>query len=120
MKRSLIFALPLILTIGLFALFASQINRDPDELPSALMNKSAPEFTLKAVDGHDQPGFSSADLKGQLSLVNVWASWCVPCREEHKFLMRLAERGDIKMFGINYNDQPENARDFLKKTRQSF
>ncbi|WP_027835858.1 DsbE family thiol:disulfide interchange protein [Maritalea myrionectae] len=120
MKRTLIFALPLVLTIALFALFASQINRDPDLLPSALMNKPAPEFTLQPVEGHDQPGFSSADLKGQLSLVNVWASWCVPCREEHEFLMRLAERDDIKLFGINYNDQPENARDFLRKLGNPF
>lgn len=120
MKRVLFFALPLVLTIALFGLFASQINRNPDLLPSALMNKPAPTFTLAAIDGLDRPGFSSDDLKGQLSLVNVWASWCVPCREEHEFLMRLAERDDLKLFGINYSDQPENARDFLRKLGNPF
>ncbi|MGJ8529507.1 DsbE family thiol:disulfide interchange protein [Maritalea sp.] len=113
MKRVLIYLIPLVLTGGLFLLFATQINENPNLLPSALLNKQAPEFELPPVEGHDQPGFSTADLKDQLTLVNVFASWCVPCRDEHEFLVELAKRDDVKIYGINYNDQPENARRFL-------
>jgi len=113
MKRFAIYLIPLVLALGLFALFASQIDKDPNLLPSALLNKDAPTFELAGIEGHDQPGFATADLTGQLTLVNVFASWCVPCRDEHEFLIELAKRDDIKVFGINYNDQPENARAFL-------
>ncbi|MCZ4272310.1 DsbE family thiol:disulfide interchange protein [Maritalea porphyrae] len=113
MKRIWIYLLPLIITGGLFALFASQINKDPNLLPSALLNKPAPQFELAGIEGHNQSGFSTQDLMGQITLVNVFASWCVPCRDEHEFLIALAKRSDVKIYGINYNDQPENARQFL-------
>lgn len=113
MKRIWIYLLPLVLTGGLFALFASQIDKNPNLLPSALLNKAAPQFELGPIEGHPQPGFSTSDLMGQITLVNVFASWCVPCRDEHEFLVELATRKDVKIFGINYNDQPENARSFL-------
>lgn len=113
MKKFAIYLLPLVIAGGLFALFASQIDKDPNLLPSALINKPAPQFELPALEGHNQPGFSTADFSGQLTLVNVFASWCVPCRDEHKFLIDLAKRDDIIIYGINYNDPPENARSFL-------
>lgn len=113
MKRIWIYLVPLVLAGGLFALFASQINEDPNLLPSALLNKDAPQFELGPIEGHNQSGFSTKDLMGQVTLVNVFASWCVPCRDEHEFLIELAKRGDVKIYGINYNDQPENARAFL-------
>ena len=113
MKKFAIYLLPLVIAGGLFALFASQIDKDPNLLPSALINKPAPQFELPALEGHDQPGFSTADFAGQLTLVNVFASWCAPCRDEHEFLIDLAKRDDVKIYGINYNDPPENARSFL-------
>jgi len=113
MKRIWIYLLPLVITGALFALFASQINKDPNLLPSALLNKPAPQFELGPVEGHTQSGFSTADMLGQLTLVNVFASWCVPCRDEHEFLIELSKRDDIQIYGINYNDQPQNALSFL-------
>jgi cytochrome c biogenesis protein CcmG/thiol:disulfide interchange protein DsbE len=100
--------------ILLAALFYRGLSGDPSEIPSALIGKPVPQFSLPPVDGLATPGFGSADLgKGGITLVNVWGSWCVPCRSEHPLLTELARRDDIKVFGINYKDEPENARRFL-------
>lgn len=85
-------------------------NRD---VPSALIGRPAPTFDLPPVPGMELPGFSSADLQGKVSVVNVWASWCVPCRVEHPVLMRLAGMKDFQLLGLNYRDVPENARRYL-------
>jgi cytochrome c biogenesis protein CcmG/thiol:disulfide interchange protein DsbE len=98
----------------LAALFYRGLSGDPGEIPSALIGKPVPQFTLPPVDGLAQPGFSAADLAtGQVTLVNVWGSWCVPCRSEHPLLIELGRRKDIRVFGIDYKDEPENARRFL-------
>jgi cytochrome c biogenesis protein CcmG/thiol:disulfide interchange protein DsbE len=79
----------------------------------ALIDKPVPEFELAAVEGHGQPGFSTADLAGNgVVVVNVFASWCVPCRAEHPFLMELANE-PVEIYGLNYDDPAENARAFL-------
>lgn len=102
---------------GLF-LFGLQTG-DPSRLPSALIGKPVPEFSLPPLeglktDGKPVPGFSRADLaKGKVSIMNVWASWCVPCRTEHPFLVQLAEQSGAPLFGLNYKDPPEAARRFL-------
>lgn len=115
MIRTLIVGLPLLVALGLFALFATQIGRDPNFVPSALIGDPVPDFELAALGTLPQPGFTDEDLQGQVTVVNVFASWCVPCRAEHEFLMQLATRGDIAVYGINYDDAPANAAAFLSE-----
>ncbi len=112
MKRLALALAPLVVLAGLVTLFWANIDRDPNEVPSVLLNKPVPDFSLPPVEGLDTPGLDSAALKGQVSVVNVFASWCVPCRAEHPFLMELSKTG-IPIFGINQKDVAENARAFL-------
>jgi cytochrome c biogenesis protein CcmG/thiol:disulfide interchange protein DsbE len=111
--RYLLFALPLILLVALVAVFATSMDRDADLVRSVLIDKPAPQFALAAVEGLDVPGFDTAALAGQPTLVNVFASWCVPCRDEHPLLESIKAETGIRMFGINHSDAPENARAFL-------
>ncbi|WMT86952.1 DsbE family thiol:disulfide interchange protein [Pelagibacterium sp. 26DY04] len=105
--------LPLVVLVGLIAVFATQMGRSTSFVPSALIDRPVPSFDLAAIEGHDQPGFATADMAGNgVVVVNVFASWCVPCRAEHPLLMDLADR-DVALFGINYDDPAENARAFL-------
>lgn len=83
------------------------------KLPSALIGKAAPVTPLPPLEGLNLPGFDPAQLKGHVTLVNIFASWCAPCRDEHPELMELAKRNDIKLVGFNYKDRDENARRFL-------
>lgn len=116
--------LPLLVFVGLAAVFAVQLlsGKDSSAIPSALIGKQAPQTNLPAVeglmrDGVPVPGLNSEDFKtgpgGKLTLVNVWGSWCVPCRQEHPLLMEIARDSRIRLVGLNYKDQPENARRFL-------
>jgi len=112
--------LPLIVFGLLSALFLVQLlsGKDASQVPSALIDKPAPEFDLPPVPelteaGQPVPGVARADLLGTVSVVNVFASWCVPCRQEHPLLEDLARSGKAQMIGINYKDKPENARRFL-------
>lgn len=89
------------------------LGLNPREIPSVLIDKQVPEFTLPAVKGGEL-GLASADLKaGEPTMVNVFASWCVPCRAEHPFLMALKDEGAIAIHGLNYKDKPDQARRFL-------
>jgi cytochrome c biogenesis protein CcmG/thiol:disulfide interchange protein DsbE len=109
------FLLPLLIFAVLAAVFLLKLESggDPSAIPSALIGKPAPEFDLPALDGSDRPGFKRGDLIGPVTVVNVFASWCGPCREEHPQLTELAKDGRIRLVGINYKDQAENARRFL-------
>lgn len=111
-RRRLIHALPLVGVAGLLGVIGSQLGRDPSLVSSPLIGKQVPQFDLPPVQGRTQ-GLASKNLYGQVSLVNVFASWCVACREEHPFLMALAREGTLPVFGINYKDAPADAAAWL-------
>jgi cytochrome c biogenesis protein CcmG/thiol:disulfide interchange protein DsbE len=117
--RRLLFLIPVLVFAGVGIGLALGLTRDPSILPSALIGKPVPEFDLPPLDGLDRPGLASADLEGRAVLVNVFASWCVPCRAEHPILMRLAERG-VPIYGINYKDKPDQAGAWLGELGDPF
>lgn len=89
---------------------------DPSKLPSALIGKPVPVFDLPGIEGMSVPGIASRDLaQGGVTVLNVFASWCAPCHDEHPFLMDLAKRGGFRLAGLNYKDDPADARRFLGK-----
>ena len=105
--------LPLVALVALIAVFALNIDRDPTLVHSVLIDKPAPDFSLPAVAGLGLPGFDTAKLKGQVTVVNVFASWCIPCRDEHPALEALKSLTGIPIYGINQKDAAENAKAFL-------
>jgi cytochrome c biogenesis protein CcmG/thiol:disulfide interchange protein DsbE len=125
-RRTWLALLPLVVFLALAALFFFRLGSgDPSRVPSALIGRLAPETNLPPVegltrDGKPVPGLSSADLKGAVTLVNVWASWCVPCHEEIPLLVKLGEDKRLKLVGINYKDRPDNARRFLGRYGNPF
>ena len=111
MMRRLPYLLPVLLFIAVAGYFAVGLTRDPQTLPSAMIDKPVPAFALPpAIEG--VPGLSDADLKGQVALVNIFASWCAPCRIEHPLLTGLAREG-VTIFGINQKDKPQAVARFL-------
>ena len=118
-RRWWVFLVPLIVAAALGAMFAVGLNHDPAVLPSALLNKPAPAFTLPPLPGADRPGLSRADLGGKPMLVNVFASWCVPCRVEQPMLERLAAQG-VTIMGIDYKDRPQDVKDWLGEMGNPF
>ncbi len=122
--RRWLFALPLVLFLALAALFFGRLFAgDPSRLPSALIGRPAPTAPLPPLEGMRAgglpiPGLDLPTLRGKAVVVNVFASWCGPCRDEHPYLLKLAEtpafrEGRAVMAGLNYKDDPENARRFL-------
>lgn len=111
-RKRLVFLLPVTLFIALAIALAWGLTRDPGELPSVLIGKPVPEFALPPVQGRTL-GLSSIDLQGEVSLVNVFASWCTACREEHPLFMRLSTSGVVPIHGLNYRDRPEDAAGWL-------
>lgn len=111
--RKLFYLLPLLAFLALAAWFALALrpSYDPQTLPSAMIDQPAPAFDLTSLNGGANLALNG--LKGQVVLVNFFASWCVPCRVEHPILMRLAEQEHIALYGIDYKDQPEAARRIL-------
>jgi cytochrome c biogenesis protein CcmG, thiol:disulfide interchange protein DsbE len=115
MIRYLLFGLPLIALVALVAVFALSIDRDPALVRSVLIDKPAPALAMPEVPELGVPGFDGAALRGEVTLVNVFASWCIPCRDEHPLLVELKETTGVRLFGINQADAPENAREFLQE-----
>jgi cytochrome c biogenesis protein CcmG/thiol:disulfide interchange protein DsbE len=110
--RRLLYILPLIAFAAVAAWFAVGLTRDPGIVPSALIDRPIPDFALPPLD-EDRPALSDATIKGRVALVNVFASWCVPCKVEHPILMRLAEEKRVPIYGINYKDRGADARKWL-------
>jgi len=125
-RRRIVVLLPLAVFLALAALFFFRLGAgDASRIPSALIGRPAPAIDLPPVaglerDGKAVPGLAAADFKGAVTLLNVWASWCVPCHDEAPLLMKLAEDKRFRVAGINYKDQPENARRFLGRYGNPF
>jgi len=127
-RRPLLIFVPLVLFAALAALFVIRLySGDASLLPSALIGRQVPAFALPPVEGlPDKPGFSDADLRlGKVTLVNVFASWCVPCHEEHELIVRLSADpaltlAGVQLFGLAYKDEPENIRRFLAEAGDPF
>ena len=113
--RLLLALTPLVVLVGLLAVFAVSLNRDPSLIQSVLIDKPAPQFSLAAVEGANVPGFDTAALTGEVTLVNVFASWCIPCRDEHPVLEALKQQAGVRLFGMNQKDASENAVAFLNE-----
>ncbi|SFG99615.1 DsbE family thiol:disulfide interchange protein [Methylobacterium gossipiicola] len=127
-RRSLLLVAPLLVFAALAGLFFARLRSgaDPSAVPSVMIGKPVPAFTLVALpgmtaaDGTPLPGLSSVDLKGRVTLINFWASWCAPCQIEHPQLMRLAREPGVTLVGVAYKDAPENARRFLTRNGVPF
>jgi cytochrome c biogenesis protein CcmG/thiol:disulfide interchange protein DsbE len=124
--RRFLVAIPLVVFLALAGLFMFRLGTgDPSRIPSALIGRVAPETNLPPIDGlvrdgASVPGLSSKDFAGAVTLVNVWASWCVPCHDEVPFLETLSQDMRIRVVGINYKDQPDNARRFIGRHGNPF
>jgi len=125
-RRRIAVLVPLAIFLGLVVLFVIRLQSgDPSRIPSALIGHPAPQTNLPAVAGLDRngepvPGIDPASFKGAVTVVNVWASWCVPCHDEAPLLMQLARDNRLRVIGINYKDQPDNARRFLGRYGNPF
>jgi len=111
--RKLLLFIPLALFIGMGFFLWKGLYLDPREIPSALVDRPMPAFELPSLTEPERK-LSVADLKGEVALVNVWATWCPTCKEEHSFLNQLAQQG-ITIYGINYKDEPVKATAWLQR-----
>jgi cytochrome c biogenesis protein CcmG, thiol:disulfide interchange protein DsbE len=125
-SRRWLLVIPLLVFAGLAALFFLRLGSgDPAKIPSALLGRPAPETTLPALEGLTDkgkviPGLTPETLRGKVSVVNVWASWCVPCHDEAPLLLSLSDDKRFQIVGINYKDATENARRFLGRYGNPF
>lgn len=112
--RRLLYLLP-VLVLGVMAVFFFRgLGMDPREIPSVLLNTPAPEMNLAALPGQDH-GLSTADLKGRVSLVDIFGSWCIACAQEHANLLEIQKTGIVPIYGIDWRDDPVKGAEWLKK-----
>ena len=116
LSKRLGYLLPVVVFVVIGVGLGIGLTRDPSTLPSALIDKPVPEFDLPPLEaaGMNKPGLASSDLTGKVQLVNIFASWCGPCRAEHPYLMRMAREG-VVLQGFNYKDNPGDAARFLRE-----
>ncbi len=114
MPRFVRYLLPLALFLAMAALLYRGLSIDPHLVPSPLIGKPAPAFSLQRLED-PAVTLSNADFKGQVSLLNVWATWCVSCRAEHAVLMQLAQSGAVPIYGLNYKDERPAAKRWLQQ-----
>jgi cytochrome c biogenesis protein CcmG/thiol:disulfide interchange protein DsbE len=118
--RRLIFIAPAAVFVVLVVLLGWGLTNDPSVIPTALLDRPVPAFDLPPLD-EETKGLATADLKaGEISVINVWASWCLPCRAEHPLLEQIAEMDGVSLYGIAYKDKPEAARTFLDELGDPF
>lgn len=108
------FLLPLAVFLVVVVFLGVGLNLNPREVPSPLIGKPAPAFKLPVLHQPDKL-VSNTDLKGQVWMLNVWASWCVACREEHPVLVKLAKQNVLPIYGLNYKDKSDEAKAWLKQ-----
>lgn len=108
------FILPLVLFVILAGFLYRGLDRNPSDVPSPLINKAAPAFTLPQLNAPDKK-FSMQDMKGQVWLLNVWASWCGSCKDEHPVLMELSRQNIVPIIGMDYKDKREDGEATLRK-----
>lgn len=108
------YLIPLIVFLSLVVLFVVGLQYDPRLVPSPLIDKPAPAFVLPQLK-NSQLKLTNTDLQGNVVMLNVWASWCVACRQEHPLLMQLANSGKINIIGLNYKDTREDAMAWLEQ-----
>lgn len=106
--------LPVALFAALLLLLAVGLRLNPRELPSTLIDRPAPAFTLPLLDAPERT-LSPQEMRGQVWLLNVWASWCTTCRQEHTLLLKLARSSRVPIIGLNYKDKPEDAQRWLRQ-----
>jgi cytochrome c biogenesis protein CcmG/thiol:disulfide interchange protein DsbE len=106
------YLIPLVLFIGLVVFLAIGLRRDPHEIPSPLINKPTPAFNLPQLKDPTKT-FSAAEMRGKVWILNVWASWCVSCRDEHPLLVEYAKTKAVPIYGLNWKDQREDALAWL-------
>lgn len=114
MKRLATF-IPLLVFVAIGVIFAFGLSRDPSRIPSTLINRPLPEFSLPPITDSGVPGFASKDVIGDVSLVNVFGSWCVSCRIEHPFLLNLSRAGEVKIYGVDWKDKPGDGAAWLEE-----
>ena len=108
------FLIPLVVVALLIAVFVVGLGRDPSQLPSPLLEKPAPQFDLPSLLVPEER-VTTQDFNGEVALVNVWATWCVGCRQEHNFLLQLSKADVLPIYGLNWRDNGPEARRWLQQ-----
>ena len=113
-KNYFVYLIPLLIFSGMVILFIVGLGLNPNLIPSPLIDKPVPEFSLQRLDDPQQK-FDHTDLRGNISLFNIWATWCPSCKQEHPVLMQIAASGEAPIYGLYYKDEPELGLQWLKQ-----